>query len=219
LAVLGNVALAGCGALAGTTTQHTPPATATPQATATPTVLYQADLSQGLSAWNPSSGWTIVNGALQSDTGGNRFVSIPYQPATHNYTVEFWLRVVSVPVDGGYFDLSAESTPSADGYVASINMLLAPGPRPGGAHPAASVLIAPTDHQDLSTEEVIDFEPTSNERVYQVDVHGPTVVFSADGHVVSRASSTNTSLLSSGPLQLACAGAVISVSALRILAA
>jgi hypothetical protein len=198
---------------------HSPPATATPQATAAPTVLYQADFSQGLASWTPSPGWTVVNGALQSDSGGRHFATIPYQPATNDYAVELWLRVVSVPADGGYFDLSDAPTPTADGYVASINMLFAPGPRPGGAHPAASVLIAPIDHQDLSAEEVIDFEPTSNVRLYRVDVRGPTVVFSADGHAVSRASSTNTSLLSSGPLQLGCDLVVISVSALRIVSA
>jgi hypothetical protein len=205
--------------MAHTTTPHSPPVTPTPQATATPAVLYEADFSQGFAAWNPTPGWAIVDGALQSDTGGRRAVTIPYHPATHDYSVEFSLSVVSVPVNGGFYDLSAAPTPSVDGYVASINMLLAPGPHPGGAHPAASVLIAPLDHQDLSAGQVIDFEPTSNARLYHVDVHGSSVVFSVDGHVVSRASSTSTSQLSSGPLRLDCDAVVIRVSALRILTA
>jgi transposase len=213
LVVCGNLALAGCGAVTRPSTHLIPPATATP------VVLYQADFSQELANWNPSPGWTIVNGALQSDGGDKRSVTIPYQPASHDYAVEFRLRVVSVPVDGGYFDLSADPTPTADGYMASINMLFAPGPRPGGAHPAASVYIAPLDHQNLSAQQVIDFEPQSDARLYRVDIHGPTVVFSVDGHVVSRASSTNTLLLSSGPLRLACVSVIISVSAVRVLSA
>src|SRR5260370_26400024 len=104
LVVCGNLALAGCGAVTRPSTHLIPPATATPQATATPVVLYQADFSQELANWNPSPGWTIVNGALQSDGGDKRSVTIPYQPASHDYAVEFRLRVVSVPVDAGYFD-------------------------------------------------------------------------------------------------------------------
>jgi hypothetical protein len=212
-----SVSLASCGGSSSATT--TPTLTATPAATATPTVLYQADWSRGLAGWNASAGWTVVDGALQSDVGSGRSVTIPYHPAGPDYAIEFQLQVVSVPVNGGYYILHALPTPSANGYEAGVYALHAPGPRPVSVNPTSHAIIDPSDAQDPSTivNSVRDFNPGTNWRTYRVEVHGSTVSLFIDGHFNTRATSTQTAHLSTGPLQLLCADVAIRVSTLRIL--
>jgi hypothetical protein len=101
-------------------------------------VFFQSDLSKGLDCWQASGGCAVRDFLLEMDGQDNRTLTIPYQPSTRNYDVEFQLQVVSVPEDGGYFRLHAMPTPTASGYVAQVFHLLTPTPHLNGDHPTAT---------------------------------------------------------------------------------
>ncbi|HEV2235394.1 MAG TPA: family 16 glycoside hydrolase [Ktedonobacterales bacterium] len=216
LLVSASVALASCG---GSSSVTTIPTLIVPTLTATPTVLYQADWSRGLAGWNASAGWTVVDGALQSDVGSERSVTIPYRPAGPDYSVEFELQVVSVPVTGGYYILHALPAPDANGYQSGVYALQAPGPRPPNVNPTSHAIIDPSDAQNplTSRNSVHDFNHGTNWRTYRVDVRGSTVSLVIDGRPNTQGSSAQTAHLSTGPLQLMCSDVEIRVRALRIL--
>ena len=213
------LAVAACG---GATTAAIPPPTRTPVATATPALLYQADWSKGLAGWHATAGWSIASGALQSDTGDKRSVTIPYQPSTSNYTVEFDLQVVDIPRDGGYYMLTAAPSASLSGYSAGIYSLRQPGvPRPNGDHPTISTLIVPQDAQDASTiaNSVKDFEPGDSVRTYRVMVQANAALLYVDGRFYTSAESTQSPHLATGPLDIICGGVSIRITGLRIFSA
>lgn len=212
-------ALAACG---GASTAATPTPTASPAATATPTMLYQADWSKGLAGWNATAGWSVVNGALQSDTGDKRSVTIPYQPSTQDYTVEFDLQVLDIPRDGGYYMLTATPSASLSGYSAGVYSLRQPGvPRPNGDHPTISTLIVPQDAQDAASvaNSVKDFEPGDSVRTYRIMVQANAALFYVDGRFFTSAESTQSKHLAPGPLNIICGGVSIRVTGLRIYSA
>ena len=72
--------------------------TATPQAKVTTlptgTVLYNANWSHGLSGWQGTRGWKVVNGQLEADSSGPNILAIPYRPTVSDYAIEVRLRVV-----------------------------------------------------------------------------------------------------------------------------
>jgi 3-keto-disaccharide hydrolase len=212
-----STSLASCG---GSSSVTTTPTLTTPTLTATPAVLYQADWSRGLTGWNASAGWTVVDGVLQSDVGSERSVTIPYQPAGPDYIVEFQLQVVSVPVTGGYYDLYAPPTPDANGYESGVYALQAPGPRPANVNPTSHATIDPPDAQDplASRNSLKDFNHGTGWRTYRVEVRGPRVSLIIDGRPNTQGSSAQTAHLSTGPLQLICSNVEIRVRMLRILA-
>lgn len=221
LLLAASLLLAACAGSAGSaaTPTPTPHATATATATPVPSVLFQADWSQGLAGWNATPGWKIVNGALQSDAGNERTVTIPYRLAVSDYEVEVSLQIVSVPQNGGSFVVQALPAPGADGYQASVIGLRAPGPRPFADHPNIQLYINPLDSEDASSfaEAVHDFEPGPEVRQYVVQVQGPVAQFWVDGRYFSAAESTKTPHLSNSPIQLQGTGAVFRVTAVRIL--
>jgi hypothetical protein len=183
-------------------------------------VLYAADWSRGLSGWQASAGWTVVNGALQSDEGDNRSVTIPYQPAVPNYAVEFQLQLVDIPSDGGYFFLTADQSSDRIGYRAGVFNLLIPGLHQAGKHPTLLAGLNPEDAEDptMVVNSVHDYEPGPQVRTYRVEVQSRTVRISTDSLNVSWADNITTMPLSSGPLRLTCLGVEIRVSSLRIIA-
>lgn len=210
-------ALAACGGAATTPTPTRPPA-----ATATPPLLYQADWSKGLAGWNATTGWSIVNGALQSDTGDARSVTVPYQPSTGDYTVEFDLQVVNIPRDGGYYSLNVAPEASLSGYRTGIFGLRQPGmPRPNGDHPTIFTYIEPQDAQDPSAiaSSVLDFEPGDGTRTYRAEIRGNAALLYVDGRFYTSAESTQSPHLATGPLNIICGGASIRVTGLRIYSA
>jgi hypothetical protein len=196
-----STSLASCG---GSSSVTTTPTLTTPTLTATPAVLYQADWSRGLTGWNASAGWTVVDGVLQSDVGSERSVTIPYQPVGPDYIVEFQLQVVSVPVTGGYYDLYAPPTPDANGYESGVYALQAPGPRPANVNPTSHATIDPPDAQDplASRNSLKDFNHGTGWRTYRVEVRGPRVSLIIDGRPNTQGSSAQTAHLSTGPLHL-----------------
>ncbi|HEX9057998.1 MAG TPA: hypothetical protein VF818_10750 [Ktedonobacterales bacterium] len=213
-----GVALAACSAPSSAVGTPTPQQTATPTATATPTLVYQADWSGGLTGWQASAGWSIVNGALQSDAGDNRSITIPYQPQVPDYAVAVDLQILNIPKGGGQYLLTSAPTPGKDGYKAGVYGLLLPGTSTYADHANISIYIDPLESEDpsLLAKAIHDFEPKSDSRTYRVDVRGSAVVFSVDGHTFSSAVSTQTHTLSSGPLRILCSSVEIRVSAIRV---
>ena len=115
LALAMSCALAACGSSGASATPTATPApsptAATPTAPPAPRVLFQADWTHGLAGWQATTGWSVSDGALVSDTGMDRAFTIPYRPAGPEYTIEFQLQITSVPVDGdGKFFLTAPAT-------------------------------------------------------------------------------------------------------------
>jgi hypothetical protein len=199
-----------------------PKATATATATSAPVVLYQANWSHGLGDWQATPGWTVVDGALQSDTGQDRAITIPYQPATPNYTVEYQIQILNILVTGGYYQLAALPQPGRNGYVASINGLRALGsPFQSGDHPHLQTWIDPMDAEGLAMigANSHDFDPGTALRTYRVTVQGPLMQFYVDGLDASNADSSATSTLANGPLRFMCGLVSLRISNLRILSA
>ncbi len=198
--------------------------TATPQAPATTlpagTVLYQASWSHGLSGWQGTHGWKVVNGQLVADSSGPNILAIPYRPTVSDYAVEVRLRVVRLlKPNGGYFTIAAPKTTGKDGYQAGVNNLLGIEPRPNGSHPQAQVFIDPSSSMAPGSALPIDYEPGSGWHIYRVEVLGNEARLLADGVQIGRASSEQTNVLSNGPINLSTALIVLRVSSVRVVAA
>ena len=203
----------------GTAQQATPTqfsASPTPTSIPANTVLFQSDWSKGLDAWKTTSGWKVKNGSIESDLSDKLSLTLPYQPTVANYAVEYRLQVVSVPKDGGQFQLVADQQATGDGYSADVLGLLTPGPHPHYIHPLAEMLIEPGDSME-SDPQLLDYEPTADWHVYRVEVQGRRASFLVDGRAISRASSTRTDSLSRGPIHLLSHGAILRVSSIRVL--
>lgn len=210
--------LAGCGGRAAHP-QTSPTLSApsgTPTATSAPRVLYRADWSKGLADWQATAGWSVQQGALQSDTGENRMVTIPFEPATSNYAVEYTMQVVE-PKEGGACAVAAGPTPSSDGYQVRLDGMLALGNSQFALHPQFGVTIDPTGHQDLNTAATVDFELGTHLTTYRIEVRGPLVIVLVNGRRLSPpAQSTKTPTLSTGPLTITCSLASTRFTALTI---
>lgn len=97
------------------TTVPTPTLEPTPVPTPTPmpaagTVLYEADTSGGLEAFDAGAGWNVVNGMLVSDGSSASSVYAPFDPdGLANYAVEAEIQVL--PADGDFgFGVSGRAT-------------------------------------------------------------------------------------------------------------
>jgi hypothetical protein len=205
--------LAACGPAQTSVVSATP----TPTPRHTPVLAFQSDWSKGLDGWDATPGWSIVDGALQSDEGDQRSVTIPFQPTGSDYAVEAEIQVAHIPRDNGMYALVAPRTSDSNGYQASVTHLLLPGQHTFADHPNEAVYIDPLDGQDPTTYVVNDFEPRTTYRTYRVEVHGSWVLWMADGHKMSSANSLQPPRLSAGPLQLICSSVTIRVRAIRVI--
>lgn len=188
----------------------------TPTPTSPPRVLYQADLAKGLADWQATAGWTIQQGALQSDTGENRQVTIPYQPMTTNYAIEYTMQIVD-PKEGGACMVAAAPTSTSDGYQVRLDGMLALGNSQFALHPQFGVTIDPTGHEDLNTAATVDFELGTHVTTYRIEVRGPLVIVLVNGRRLSPpAQSTVTATLSTGPFTISCSLASARFSDLTI---
>lgn len=211
------VSLAACSPASASTSAPRPTQTHPTPTTLPPgTQLFQADWSHGLTDWQATKGWKVVGKTLESNLSDNS-ITVPYKPTVPNYTVEVSLQVVSVPHDGGGFLITADKAPGKDGYQARVLGLLTAGQHPYATHPLSEVAIDPgEDTAEAPGTQTIDFEPGPNWRTYRVEVREQVVRFFADGTQMSRATSEQTSFLSSGPIHLLCNGVVIRVDSFRI---
>lgn len=228
LAVFGSVVLAACASTsAPTDVANCPPVTppaatsaaATSGALATPTLLYQADWSRGLVAWQASPGWSVVNGALESDTGDGRVITVPYLPPTAEYQVIFSVQILSIPRSGGQFALRTAPQGCDAGFDVGVVGLRVGSYRPNGDHPISIVYLDPQGAQDTNSarNNTHDYEPGSSARTYAVSVQGAQATFFVDGHYFGSANSGISTRLAHSPIRLTCSGVAIRVSTLRIL--
>lgn len=186
--------------------------------TPTPVVVYRADWSKGLSGWQASPGWSIKDGALQSDIGDNRTVTVPYLPATGNYAIEYSMRVVD-PRDGGECDVAVPHAASADGYTLRLWNLLARGHVQFALHPQFGITLDPVGKVGEDPENYGawgDYEPGPSARVYRLEVRGPTVSLTIDGKRYQSVASAYTATLARGPAIFTCSLASIRIDSITI---
>lgn len=180
-------------------------------------VLYQADWSHGLAGWQGSSGWHVQQGQLQTNLADNLTITVPYTPTVANYAIEVRLQVVNVPHDGGHFSIKADNVPGKSGYEAAVLELRGPGTHAFAIFPQAQVLIDPLSSMDMVSAQIRDFTPAALWHMYRIEVRGAQVALIVDGSRISRAVSTQTSLLSNGPIRLTSGLAILHISSFRIL--
>lgn len=212
------VLLAGLAAC-GTTIVATP--TATPKVwptVAKGTVLFQSDWSQGLDGWQPSAGWTVRDGMLETDGQDNRSLTIPYQPVVRDYAVIFSVQVVDEPADGGFFRLVAAPAPTAPGFHAEVGGMHANTQHIFGDHPHAEVLLDPGDAQDPHSYRPIDYEPKNRVFTYHIEVRDNAVRFATDKASLSAALALKDTPLSHGPLRIECGLAFMRIGPLQVVA-
>ncbi|HLZ58032.1 MAG TPA: hypothetical protein VKR06_13920 [Ktedonosporobacter sp.] len=195
-----------------TPTPATPPTPTTPPAGM---VLYQADWSHGLSDWQASPGWKVMGNFIQSDASEPLSLTVPYQPASPHYAVEFRLQVVNVLKGGGYFNLETANVAGKAGYQASVSGLLPPG-QLYAIHPEILTRLLPDDAMDAPAR-TYDYEPGTDWHTYRVEIKGPAVIFLADNRRWSHASCVDTMSLAYAPIHLKSGSAILRISDFRIL--
>jgi hypothetical protein len=194
--------------------------TATAQPTPASRLVYQADWSHGLSDWMATPGWTVSGGVLVSDTGSDRQITSPFRPTTPDYAVEFRVQLIGVAQNVGTdFRLSADSTTSADGYMALFDHIMLHQCM-FACHPHEAVYIDPMVDQDVGTGtvQIHDFEPETHLLTYRLEVRGPLATLLIDGHVASHASTTRTLRLSAGAIHFYCTGVALRLSDFKVYA-
>ena len=216
--------LVACGSGASTTSPaggstRTAVSTLTPEATATRlaagTVLYQANLSQGLVGWQGTQGWRVVGGQLET-VASAATLAFPYRPVVGDYAIELHMQIVRALTDnGGYFSIFAKPQAGKNGYQTGVSGLKKPGPF--GSHPQAQATIDPSGDQSPGGYP-IDYEPGFGWHTYRVEVRGSEVRLLDGGVQIGDANSSQTDTLSNGPLGLDSEAIVLRVSSLRITA-
>ena len=212
----------------GTSPTNVPSQTATTgksHALSTPThlpagmVLYQADLSHGLSGWTQVQGWKVVKRQLESDSSDSATFTIPYMPPVSDYAIKVRLEVVRLLSQNGAssFDIFAIKAPGKAGYQAGVSNILGSAPHPMADHPQAQVFLDPFEYVGVGNGLPDAFSPRPGWQTYSVEVHGNEAIFLVDGAQVSSATSQQTNVLSNGPLGLSGQKVVLRVSSIRIL--
>ena len=192
----------------------------TPTATQLPSgiVLYQANWSHGLPRWQNLHGWKVVQGQLETDTGGPATFTLPYVPTVADYVLEIRIQIVRLlNENGGYFSLSAPQLPGKNGYDTGISGMEGTQPRPNGAHPSAQVRLKPGDASPQGTGLPIDYEPRFVEHTYSVEVQDNEVSLFTDGVSLVSVSSDQTDTLSNGPIAFRSDQLILRISSLRII--
>jgi hypothetical protein len=194
--------------------------TPTPTETVAPgTVLYQTDWSHGLDGWKVTGGWSVVQGDLEGVCDDTTTITAPYMPDVTNYAVEARIQVVRLlQKNGGFYSIFASQVPGKDGYQAGVSRLVGPGPRPNGSNPQLQIYIEPFGAMAPGSFQPSDNDPGTQWHTYRVDVQGNAATLVVDGVTTHSVSSTQTDLLSNGPLGLSCGMIVLRVSSFRILA-
>jgi hypothetical protein len=197
--------LTGCASTASNGPTGTPTATSLPAGT----VLYKGDWSQGLSAWKATDGFKVDGNFLVSNTQDKRSLTIPYTPTVANYAIEFQLQVVSVPKEhqsDGYFTLQAPIQQDRDGWTAEVDLLADPGSYVGttGAPELFTRIDSNVDQNSTTSYSVHDFIPRATVRTYRAEIHGNDLTYLVDSRSNGEVHSTNTKLISNGPITFSC---------------
>ena len=195
--------------------QHLSPTPTTPRAGI---VLYQANWSHGLPRWQNLHGWKVVQGQLETDTGGPATFTLPYIPTVADYALEIRIQIVRlINENGGYFSLSAPQLPGKNGYATGVSGMEGTQPRPNGSHPSAQISLQPTDSLFQGTGRPIDFEPHFVWHTYRIEVQDNEVSFFSDGVSLVDVSSDQTDTLSNGPIAFKSDELILRISSLRVL--
>ena len=224
LALAMSCALAACGSSGASATPTATPApsptAATPTASPAPRVLFQADWTHGLAGWQATTGWSVSDGALVSDSGQERTLTIPYRPAGPEYTIEFQLQITSGPRNGGEMIIHAPATSGRDGFIAGGYHLLTDSANTFADHPQFGIMIdPPSSNESTSLAPFIDYEHGFIQHTYRIEVRGSHATFLVDNHIVVATRSNSTPTLSTGPFEVTCSGAAVRFTTLRILSA
>ena len=181
-------------------------------------VLYQANWSHGLPRWQNLHGWKVVQGQLETDTGGPATFTLPYISTIANYALEIRIQIVRlINENGGYFSLSAPQLPGGNGYATGVSDLKGTQPRPNGSHPSAQISLQPTDGLFQGTGRPIDFEPHFVWHTYRIEVQDNEVSLFSDGVSLVSVSSDQTDTLSNGPIAFKSDELILRISSLRVL--
>ncbi len=218
--ILGIAALAACAPTQTQTNVKSPTVTPQASATAAPRLVYAADWSHGLAGWAATPGWSVSGGVLQSDTGRDRKITIPFRPTTPDYAVEFRLQIVTVspsPTAATEYSLSADPSADVDGYLALFDHVMLHQCM-FACHPHEAIYIDPMVDQNVGTGtvQIHDFEPHNHVLTYRVEVHGSLATLVIDGRIASQARSSRTPQLAAGPLHFYCTGVALRLSDLKV---
>jgi hypothetical protein len=206
------------------TTISSPPPTATatvqPSATSLPagTVLYQADWLQGLSQWQPGSGWKVVQGQLDVAANDLSHIIIPYQPHIHNYAIEVRLEVVRLlKGEAGSWTIFGQRQTGKDGFQASVLGVKGTEERISGSHGQVEIWLDPQTAMAPGSGTPNDYDPGFQWHTYTVEVRDNSARLLDNGIQLGYASSVDAYYLSNGPLGLSCQWLEVRVSSIRIL--
>jgi hypothetical protein len=177
-----------------------------------------ADWSQGLAQWQATSGWTVVNGALESSTDNGLALTIPYQPTMGHFVIEMDVQLLDIPRNGGGFVLNVPAATPVAGYQVGVSHLLVPGPRPFGLHPTILALIVPTEDEAPAPAHLheADYEPGDGVRTYRIVIDDPLVELYVDDRFWVSASTIQSAPLATGPLQLQVSGVHLRITRLQL---
>jgi hypothetical protein len=192
--------LAGCsGGGAGQTARATPTLAVMP--TPAPVVVYQSAWPQGLDAWHPEAGWSIVNGAPQSDLSNDLHMTLPFQPTDQPYAITIPVQFIEAKAFGAGWSLGVAPTDKLNGYYAGVDNFPAPTTHLMFAqHPTIRTFVLPLDAQ-VSLQQPHDYEPGTRMHTYRIEVRGNRIDLLSDGREWSYATAT-TAIFAEGPLVL-----------------
>jgi hypothetical protein len=217
------LALAGCSSGAsptsggGATTVPSPQPSVQPTTRTVPTgtVLYRTDWENGLSGWTKQSDlqWQARKGQLHLVCGKNQEIFTQYRPTVTNYAVEVSFQVISVPRSGGNFGFVGQQVSGKAGFAANVSSLEHLNP----FHGQIQAYINPPEN---ASEQSIpaDFFPGTQTITYRIEVQGNVLSFFMNGVRHAQVESTETSVLTNGPLGLNCGDTVLNIGTLTITA-
>ena len=190
-----------------------------PGSTPKGTILYHTDWSHGLTGWQTTPNWHVVQGQLQVESNDITSILLLYKPPVTNYAIEARIRVAHLLMqNGGHFTIFANKAAGRDGYEAGVSRLMGPGPKPNGSHPQAQIFINPMGSMSPGSFQPIDYEPHTDWHTYRIEIENSQASFFIDGAPVGTANSDQTSVLSNGPIGLSSSEITLCVSSFTITA-
>jgi hypothetical protein len=178
------------------------------------TILYQADWVHRLNDWQPSIGWSVVNGVLQSPTQGAVSLTVPYHPAVTDYALQWRLRVFKLTQIFGSYLLQVAPQSGQDGYQAEVIGFPRPDKETNSIHPQVEVHAEPFDEGNPGTAHDQQFGFVWH--MYRLVVHGARVEFLIDGQISGRALG-QTRTLASSPIRLEVTDIGLQISQFQVM--
>ncbi len=173
------------------------------------TILYQGDWVHNLKSWQPSSGWKVIDGMLQSTTTGDPSITLPYRPTVNDYALRLRLRVYNLTAQLGSYFLATDPTSGHDGYRAGVINFPRPDKVTRFVRPEMEVSSVPTNPDYAGTAH--DLGILYEWHDYRLEIHGKLLTFYLDDQVTGRALSQTDSFVSDSiRLELSSIGVQVS---------